>query len=92
MLQILQKIALSLLLHSFEVVKGMKELAQKISKKSYSQIVYLGEWHTHPNMRNSPSADDKKQFDAMYEQLHSEDLPFVQGIYGKNGLYINAKM
>lgn len=72
--------------------KGMKELAQKISEKTHFQIVYLGEWHTHPNMSNSPSADDKKQFDVMYGQLHSEDLPFVQGIYGVNGLYVNAKM
>jgi len=55
-------------------------------------VRYLGEWHSHPNMPNTPSVTDKKQFEELWEEQQSQDLPFVQIICGNNGLFITAAM
>lgn len=72
--------------------EGLLQVRDDISRKTYHQVVYLGEWHSHPNSSSTPSYIDKKQFLEMSEQLEQEDLPFVQAISGNNGIYINAKM
>ena len=72
--------------------EGLLQVRDNILKKTYNQVVYLGEWHSHPNSSKTPSSIDKKQFLDMSELLEQEDLPFVQVISGKNGVYINAKM
>ena len=33
-----------------------------------------------------------KEFDELWEEQHSQDLPFVQMIYGNNGLFVRAAM
>ena len=71
---------------------GMNEVLEKISKKTYHQVRYIGEWHSHPNASCSPSSLDKEQFVKMSKQMNNEDMPFVQLIFGNNGIYINAKM
>ena len=68
------------------------ECIGQISKRTYHQVRYLGEWHSHPNASCSPSSLDKGQFAKMSEQMSDEDLPFVQLIMGTDGIYINAKM
>lgn len=76
-------------------VRGFKGLTQKyerITKLTYHQVRYLGEWHSHPNMSNSPSEADNKQFNELLEEQQSQDLPFVQMIRGNNGLYVRAAM
>lgn len=72
--------------------KGLTAEYERITKLTYHQVRYLGEWHSHPNFSNAPSDTDKRQFDELYEEQQSQDLPFVQMIYGNNGLFINAKM
>ena len=73
-------------------VKGLKDEYERITKLTYHQVRYLGEWHSHPNMPNLPSDTDKKQFKELWEHQQSQDLPFVQMIYGNNGVFVRAAM
>lgn len=76
-------------------VRGLKGLTaeyERITKLTYHQVHYLGEWHSHPNFSNAPSDTDMRQFEELCEEQMSQDLPFIQMIYGNNGLFINAKM
>lgn len=72
--------------------KGLTTEYERITKLTYHQVRYLGEWHSHPNMPNTPSSVDKKQFEILCEEQQSQDLPFVQIIHGNNGLFITAAM
>ena len=72
--------------------KGLTQEYERITKLTYHQVRYLGEWHSHPNMSNAPSSTDKKQFDELWEEQQSQDLPFVQMIHGNNGLLVKAVM
>ena len=72
--------------------KGLTSEYERITKLTYHQVRYLGEWHSHPNMPNTPSEIDKKQFKELWEEQQSQDLPFVQMIHGNNGLFITAVM
>lgn len=69
---------------------GLTDSIDDIRLKSGNQVRYIGEWHSHPKGSSSPSTTDKKQFKDMSEQLGSEDVPFVQLIYGNDGIYVNA--
>jgi integrative and conjugative element protein (TIGR02256 family) len=71
---------------------GLKTRVEEIDKKSFHQVRYLGEWHSHPNTSKDPSITDLNQFNEMSSLLIKEDLPFVQIISGINGLYVNATM
>lgn len=76
-------------------VRGCKDLTkeyERIMRLTHYQVRYLGEWHSHPNSLNTPSDTDKKQFEELWEEQQSQDLPFVQMIHGNNGLYVTAKM
>ena len=70
--------------------QGMVNILQEIDEKTFHQVRYLGEWHTHPHGCCSPSNTDKEQFKKMSNLLKQEDLPFVQFISGDDGIYINA--
>ena len=70
--------------------KGLTSEYERITKLTYHQVRYLGEWHSHPNMPNTPSEIDKKQFKELWEEQQSQDLPFVQMIHGNNGLFVTA--
>ncbi len=72
--------------------KGLTTEYERITKLTYHQVRYLGEWHSHPNMPNTPSRTDKKQFEELWEEQQSQDLPFVQMIHGNNGLFVTAVM
>ena len=71
---------------------GLTQEYERITKLTYHQVHYLGEWHSHPGMSNTPSGTDKKQFDELWSEQQSHDLPLVQMIHGTNGLYIRAIM
>ena len=71
---------------------GLTTEYERITKLTYHQVRYLGEWHSHPNMQNTPSSVDKIQFDILWKEQQSQDLPFVQIIHGNNGLFITAAM
>lgn len=72
--------------------KGLTTEYERITELTFHQVRYLGEWHSHPNMPNTPSITDKKQFEELWEEQQSQDLPFVQMIHGNNGLFIKAAM
>lgn len=72
--------------------KGLTDEYKRITKLTYNQVRYLGEWHSHPNALNTPSDTDKKQFEELREEQQSQDLPFVQIIHGNNGLFVTAVM
>lgn len=71
---------------------GLTQEYERITKVTYNQVRYLGEWHSHRCMPNTPSGDDKKQFDELRAEQLSQDLPFVQMIHGSNGLYFRVAM
>ena len=71
---------------------GLTEEYERITTVTYHQVRYLGEWHSHPNMPNRPSTTDDKQYKEMSAEQQSQDLPFIQIIYGKNGLFIRGAM
>lgn len=71
---------------------GLTEEYERITSLTYHQVRYLGEWHSHPNMPNMPSTIDEQQFNEMSTEQQSQDLPFIQIIYGKNGLYVRGVM
>lgn len=71
---------------------GLTEEYERITRLTYHQVRYLGEWHSHPEMKNIPSADDRTQFDEMSKEQQSQDLPFVQIINGSNGIFVNVSM
>lgn len=76
-------------------VRGVKNLTpeyERITRLTYNQVRYLGEWHSHPHMSNTPSDTDKKQFEELWKEQQSQDLPFVQMIHGSNGLFTTAAM
>lgn len=72
--------------------EGLSQVKNEISRRTYHQVAYLGEWHSHPNGNCAPSSTDKEQFRQMSDWLEQEDLPFVQAISGNDGIYINAKI
>lgn len=69
---------------------GLTKKYERITALTYHQVRYLGEWHSHPNMPNRPSTTDDKQFEEMSAEQQSQDLPFIQIIYGNNGLFIRG--
>ncbi len=72
--------------------QGLTKEYERITKLTYHQVRYLGEWHSHPNMSNTPSRLDEEQFKEMWTEQQSQDLPFVQMIYGNEGLFVSAAM
>ena len=71
---------------------GLTDEYERITKLTYHQVRYLGEWHSHLNMSKSPSSADDQQFNELSNEQKSQDLPFVQIIHGNDGLYIRAIM
>lgn len=71
---------------------GLTEEYERITALTYHQVRYLGEWHSHPHMPNRPSTIDEQQFNEMSTEQQSQDLPFIQIIYGKNGFYVRGVM
>lgn len=71
---------------------GLTEEYERITALTYHQVRYLGEWHSHPHMSNRPSTIDEQQFNEMSTEQQSQDLPFIQIIYGKNGFYVRGVM
>lgn len=76
-------------------IRGTKFLANTISKierRTYYQVEYLGEWHSHPDFSCRPSKTDDRQLEEMRKLLQGEDHPFVQMITGEDGIFVRAIM
>lgn len=69
---------------------GLTDKYERITALTYHQVRYLGEWHSHPNMPNRPSATDDNQYKEMSAEQQGQDLPFIQMIYGNDGLYVRG--
>lgn len=69
---------------------GLTDEYERITTLTYHQVRYLGEWHSHPNMPNRPSTTDDEQFEEMSAEQQGQDLPFIQIIYGNNGLFLRG--
>ena len=74
------------------IARYRKVSNRRMTKLTYHQVRYLGEWHSHPKMRDTPSATDRKLFEVMSDEQQSQDLPFVMLIHGNNGLHVEAVM
>lgn len=72
--------------------KGQEMISREIFERTFNQVVYLGEWHSHPHSNSNPSVVDDQQFNIMCNKLKYEDLPFVQLITGTDGVFIRAKL
>ena len=74
-------------------VKGLYEKVENIKKRTGHQMVYLGEWHSHPKgCSNFPSPTDMKLFTTMSDELLQHDYPFVMGILSDDGLNMKVQM
>lgn len=72
--------------------KGLETVNKEIAERTFNQVGYLGEWHSHPHSKFTPSTVDDKQFEIMYNEQKYEDLPFVQIITGTDGVFIRANI
>ena len=74
-------------------VKGLAEEVERIKKMTRYQMIYIGEWHSHPHgCSNAPSTKDKKLYAEMSEELGKNDYPFVMGILADDGLRVEVAM
>lgn len=74
-------------------VKGLAEEVERIKMLTGYQMVYIGEWHSHPHgCSNAPSAKDKKLYKEMSDELGKNDYPFVMGILDDEGLRVEVSM
>lgn len=71
---------------------GLNEAKKQIAKRTYYQVRYLGEWHSHPQGDPYPSLLDKQQFEKLDNELLQQDVPFVQMISTPKGFYVNCRM
>ena len=66
---------------------------ERIKKLTGYQMMYIGEWHSHPHgCSNAPSAKDKKLYEEMSDELGKNDYPFVMGILSDEGLRVEVAM
>lgn len=64
-------------------VKGLREHLEEISNITRGDLVYVGEWHTHPvGSTNQPSDDDKAAHGWLIEEMSKVGSPGVVLIQG----------
>ena len=74
-------------------VKGLAEEVERLKKLTAYQMMYIGEWHSHPHgCSNAPSSKDKKLYAEMSDELGKNDYPFVMGILSDEGLRVEVAM
>ena len=74
-------------------VKGLSEEVERLKRLTGYQMVYIGEWHSHPHgCSNAPSVKDKRLYAEMSDELGRNDYPFVMGILSDEGLRVEVAM
>ncbi len=74
-------------------VKGLAEEVERIKILTGYQMVYIGEWHSHPHgCSNTPSSKDRNLYDVMSDELGKNDYPFVMGVLSDEGLRVEVSM
>lgn len=67
-------------------VEGVPEELTRISECTGRQVVYVGEWHSHPDRCSvRPSEDDKELFAYLQHERLTDGLPAVMAIAGEHG-------
>ena len=71
-------------------VKRAQKIVNTVWVKSDGKRIYLGEWHTHPEMNPSPSYDDRKLIADMltYSKMEIDFLFMIIVGLGKIDLYV----
>jgi integrative and conjugative element protein (TIGR02256 family) len=68
---------------------GVIEAVNQASKRTAGNVVYIGEWHSHPPGHSaSPSGEDIVQLAYLANHMAEEGLPAVQLIVGENDLQV----
>ncbi|NML68183.1 hypothetical protein HHL22_23530 [Hymenobacter sp. RP-2-7] len=66
-------------------VGGVSEELARISECTGRQVVYVGEWHSHPDgYSTQPSEDDKNLFATLQRESQTGGLPAVMAIAGEH--------
>jgi len=67
-------------------VAGVSEELDRISACTGRQVVYMGEWHSHPDRYSvRPSTDDANLFAWLQHEREADGLPAVMAIVGDRG-------
>jgi integrative and conjugative element protein (TIGR02256 family) len=70
-----------------EYIRGIEDLREKVdavSRLTAGDLVYVGEWHSHPDGYSSqPSEDDIKAHQWLTNQMSTEGLPGLIVIQGE---------
>lgn len=73
-------------------IEGLEEAVRDASSATYGQIVYIGEWHSHPDgCECIPSGPDQTQMEWVEFNMHLEEKPaliLIVGEHNELGVYI----
>ena len=68
--------------------QGLKAQVEKIKQITGGQLMYIGEWHSHPpGCSVSPSQEDRQVFDWLSNCMRANGLPPLMLIVGDPGKY-----
>jgi len=71
--------------------KHLKPLVEGIEARSAGSIIYVGEWHSHPDgAKVEPSDDDEVVFKHLETHLDPTGAPYVMAICGATETWIRA--
>lgn len=66
-------------LHYVREVRGHLDIAQRRWKESAGLIGYLGDWHTHPQLRAEPSSTDLREAALLSRRNGAAVLSIIVG-------------
>lgn len=75
-------------------IEGLEERLDEIAEKTISNLMYIGEWHSHPPKASlAMSKDDKIHYNWVREHFEKMDLPPLTIIVGEGEyrIYNNLK-
>lgn len=68
-------------------IEGVPEEIDRIGNCTGKQVVYAGEWHSHPDRCPvDPSDDDKEVFSWLHYHRQQDGLPPLMAIVGEKGI------
>ena len=71
--------------------QALKAAVDGISRRSFGNLRYVGEWHSHPDTAAArPSRYDEKVFDHLSGHLDPTGAPYVMAICGKDESWLRA--
>jgi len=64
-------------------IEGLKDDYEHYVQITDHQLLYIGEWHSHPEKcTTNPSTYDKKLYKYLYDNMSKQGLPVIMGIIG----------